>query len=50
MNKDISKFVDQCMPCLERKNETFFKETNKKHFEANNTSEKICIDITGPLP
>ena len=49
MNNDISEFVDQCKPCLERKNETYFKKTDK-HFEANEIFEKICIDITGPLP
>lgn len=50
MNKEIKMFVEKCIPCLKRKNGILSNCIPKKHFEANEVFEKICIDITGPLP
>ena len=46
----VNDFVGSCIPCLERKNGKFSRNTKSKHFQANGLFKKICLDITGPLP
>ena len=50
ITREVNDFVGSFIPCLERKNGKFSRNTKSKHFQANGLFEKICLDITGPLP
>ena len=50
MEKDVEKFVANCMPCVERKQGNKIGYNIKNSFTATEPFEMLCCDITGPLP
>ena len=47
---DTKKFVQNCLPCAERKQGNQIGSNIKLSFTASEPFEIICVDITGPLP
>ena len=50
MENDTKNFVQNCLPCAERKQGNQIGSNIKLAFTASEPFEMICVDITGPLP
>ena len=52
MKEEVKEYmyVNNCTVCAERKQGNHVGNKRRKHFGATKPFEKICIDITGPLP